>query len=112
MKIPKSGILKGVIFAITLFFFTNLQDVIRNLIYYQIVKIEYEALIFNLWALLAGLSVFIPFGLVIGILYRKPAETPSMKKEDIQTVKMIKCIHFGASIPKDSKYCKECGKTQ
>ena len=75
-------------------------------------KFEYDVLILNLWGLLAGLSVFIPFGIVIGLLYRKHTESPTEKKEDIQTVKMIKCIHCNASIPKDSKYCKECSKKQ
>jgi hypothetical protein len=52
------------------------------------------------------------YGLFLGLLYRKPAEASSVKKEDIQMVKMAKCIHCNASISKGSKFCNECGKEQ
>jgi len=62
-KIPKKGILKGLIFGIVLFFFLNFQSVIRNLIY------PYNNMM-ALWTFLAALFVFIPFGIVIGYLYK------------------------------------------
>jgi hypothetical protein len=58
---------------------------------------------------LVGVANAIVFGLVLGLLYRKPAEVPPMTKEEI---KIVKCASCGTSIPTDSKFCKECSKTQ
>lgn len=80
--------------------------------YYQVLTLEYESLVWGIWSVLTGLSVFIPFGIVLGLLYRKPAEATSIEKEDTQVFKIVKCIHCSASIPKGIKYCKECGNKQ
>lgn len=65
-KIPSKGILKGLIFSMVLYFFTSFQYSIRHLMY------GYP--VFFIWAFLAGLFVFVPFGVVIGLLYRKPSD--------------------------------------
>jgi hypothetical protein len=111
-KIPGKGIFKGLIFAISVYFFTNLPTTVYHLMYYQLLTLEYEILIWGIWSILTGLSVFIPFGIVLGLLYRKPTEVTSVKEEETQVVKISKCIHCGFSIPRDSKFCKECGKKQ
>ena len=62
-KIPSKGILKGLIFSIIVFFFSNIPISIRNVIYAQWYSMA-------LWSLLAALFVFVPFGIVIGTLYK------------------------------------------
>ncbi len=73
-KIPKSGILKGLIFAMSIYFFTNLPLTIHHFMYYQVLTLEYDLLVRGIGSLLLGLSTFVPFGLVLGYLYRKPSE--------------------------------------
>lgn len=73
-KIPKSGILKGLIFAMAIYFFTNLPNTIHELMYYQVLTLEYEVLVRGILSLLTGLFAFVPFGLVLGWLYRKPSD--------------------------------------
>jgi len=108
--VPGKGVTKGLVYGLTVYLITSGQ-----LSIYPILMIVYA----NAWPAflymgntVVGIPQAFVFALVLGLLYRKPAETPSMKKEDIQTVKMVKCIHCSASIPKDSKYCKECSKKQ
>ena len=64
-KIPKKGILKGLIFSIIVYFFTNIPSWIRNIIYAQWYSMA-------LWSFLAALFVFVPFAIVIGYLYKPP----------------------------------------
>ena len=48
----------------------------------------------------------------MGLIYRKQPEVSFEEKEETVVVKSVKRIHCGASIPKDSKYCKECSRKQ
>jgi len=70
-RVPKKGILKGLIFSMAVFFFTNIPNVMRNMIYSQLTEQAYGLMI-ALWVLLAALFVFVPFGLVLGLLYKPP----------------------------------------
>jgi len=68
---------------------------------------------------MTGLSVLvinglksIIYGLMLGLLYRKSTEVPSVKKEKTQVIKVVSCHHCGASIAKGSRFCLDCGKRQ
>jgi len=106
-KVPGKGILKGLTFSIIVFFFTTFQTGIYGLVY-----LVYGSFDWGIACIIAGVFALFPFGLVIGLLYRTPAEASSVKKEEIQTVKMVKCIHCNTSIQKGSEYCNKCGKKQ
>jgi hypothetical protein len=68
-KIPSKGILKGITFAMILYFFTTFQFAVWSMAY-----LFYGSFDYGIAVIIAGLSVFIPFGLVLGFLCRKPSE--------------------------------------
>jgi hypothetical protein len=62
-KIPKKGILKALIFSMVLFFLINIQ-ILRTLMY------PFNNM-YALWGISALLFVFVPFSIVLGLLYKK-----------------------------------------
>ena len=102
--VPGKGIKKGIIYGMIFFLVASF----RLSIYLFLVR-DFD----TAWQFFfIGFFFALFYGLFLGLLYRKPAEPSSLEKEDIQMVKMVKRIHCNASIPKVSKYCKECSKKQ
>jgi hypothetical protein len=65
-KIPGKGVLKGIVFSLVIFLITSFRLGIYYLAYGLITN-------FYLWSI-AGFIYFPIFGLVLGLLYRKPSE--------------------------------------
>jgi hypothetical protein len=116
--IPGKGVIKGLFYGLIGLIITEGRVIgysIVQVFYFkafglndvaQFIKFEAEQMG------LLGLTVWIVFGFVLGLLYRKPTEAQTVEKEDIQTLRMVKCIHCNASINKGSKFCNACGKQQ
>jgi hypothetical protein len=68
-NIPSKGVLKGLVFGVILYVILTF---INALYFYA-----YSNYGMGLWSLLAGPFVFIVFGLVMGLIYRKPPK-PSL----------------------------------
>lgn len=100
-RIPKKGILKALIFSMVIFFFSNLQLIMRQFIY------PYNDM-YALWGLLAALFVFVPLSIVLGLLYRTPVEVTAIKEKPTKGI----CRYCGTKIHRESKFCRECGKKQ
>jgi hypothetical protein len=102
--IPGKGVKKGLIFGMLFFLVASCR-----LSVYFILWGDLDAF----WTyFFIGFFNALFYGLFLGLLYRKPTEATSEKEEEIQVVKIVKCIHCNASITKGSEYCNKCGKKQ
>jgi hypothetical protein len=109
--VPGKKITKGLVYGLTLFLLTTF--LLGT--YWNIMAVYAEAWLLiegNVGTQLVGFAQAVVFGLVLGLLYRKPTESPAEKKEKLRTVEIANCIHCNATITKGSKYCKDCGKQQ
>jgi hypothetical protein len=68
-RVPGKGISKGLIFGMITFFFTTFQTGIRGLVY-----LFYGSPDWGIAVILAGFVGFLPFGIVLGLLYRNPRD--------------------------------------
>jgi hypothetical protein len=109
--VPGKGVLKGLCHGLIMYLITSFQIGVWWTAWavYHGSQLLTATMVYGLFVV--GSVNMVVFGLVLGLLYRKP-ETPAIKKEKIRTVEMVNCIHCGASIPKGSKHCNECGKKQ
>jgi hypothetical protein len=102
--VPGKNTLKGLVYGLIIFLMAS-----GHWMSYLIAMGDYRSAI---QLFLIGITQVMVFGLVLGLLYRKPKEAPTKKKEKIRTVQIVNCIHCNAAITKGSKYCNECGKKQ
>ena len=100
--IPGKGVLKGLYYGLLFF----LVGSFRMSMYW----FGWENLALT-WrtGFIGFLGSGIAFGLVLGLLYRRPTEAIAVKKE--KPTKGI-CKYCGAKIPKGFVFCGKCGKKQ
>ena len=65
-KIPVKGILKAVVFSLSIYFITTFRSAVFYLVY------GYP--VFSYYVGVAAFFMFLTFGIVLGYLYRKPSE--------------------------------------
>jgi hypothetical protein len=110
--VPRKGIMKGLSYSLIIFLITTVQSSVYTL-GYGVSYSNWSSVYIAIWGIFVGLfSTGIAYGIMIGFLYRKPIEAPSLEKEKIRTVQIINCRHCNEDIPKGSEYCNKCGKKQ
>jgi len=98
VKIPGKGIMKGLYFGLLL----CLLCVIRPFSW----GIPYAFNPQSMAMSVIGYSLaFISYGLVLGLLYRKPTETTTVKEKISEAEKVQRCQHCGTSIPTERARC-------
>ena len=110
--VPSKGILKGLYYSLIIYLITSFQVGTWCVVMSVYANVWPIAILMAGGLFGVGSANATIFGLVLGLLYRKPTEAIAVKKEKIGTFKLKNCKHCNASIIKGSKFCRECGKKQ
>jgi len=109
--VPGKKIIKGLYFGLIMYVITTFL-IGTYAVSWSLYHNEWLMAIIYVGSLITGAAQAIVFGLVLGLLYRKPIEVSNIKKEKTQITIVLNCNHCGASIDKSSKICEICGKKQ
>lgn len=102
------GITKGIIYGLIIYLISTFQIGVFTL-GWGLSSSIWAITATGIWAITVGFFQFVFFGLVLGLLYKKPAEALAIKEE---TIRKELCKYCGTKIPEDFIFCGKCGKKQ